>query len=49
MEGKRRCSWAVDDPTYVDYHDHEWERPAHDDGKLFELLVLEGRKRASRG
>jgi len=26
----------------VDYHDHEWGRPAHDDRKLFELLILEG-------
>ena len=42
MEGKRRCSWAGDDPTYVDYHDNEWGRPTHDDRMLFELLVLEG-------
>ena len=24
------------------YHDHEWGVPVHDDGKLFEFLVLEG-------
>ncbi|MBC5583028.1 DNA-3-methyladenine glycosylase I [Eggerthella sp. NSJ-70] len=42
MEEKRRCSWAGDDPTYVDYHDNEWGRPTHDDRMLFELLVLEG-------
>lgn len=42
MEEKTRCSWPGDIPIYVDYHDHEWGRPVHDDGKLFELLVLEG-------
>lgn len=42
MEEKTRCSWAGDDPTYVDYHDNEWGRPTHDDRMLFELLVLEG-------
>ena len=25
-----------------EYHDHEWGVPVHDDGKLFELLILEG-------
>jgi DNA-3-methyladenine glycosylase I len=25
-----------------DYHDFEWGTPLHDDGKLFEFLVLEG-------
>jgi DNA-3-methyladenine glycosylase I len=25
-----------------DYHDLEWGRPLHDDGKLFEFLILEG-------
>lgn len=24
------------------YHDHEWGVPVHDDGHLFEMLVLEG-------
>lgn len=42
MEEKRRCTWAGDDPMYVDYHDNEWGRPTHDDRELFELLVLEG-------
>lgn len=41
MNEKNRCSWA-DTPTYIDYHDHEWGRPVHDDGKLFEMLILEG-------
>ncbi|HUI62286.1 MAG TPA: DNA-3-methyladenine glycosylase I, partial [Steroidobacteraceae bacterium] len=30
------------DPEYVRYHDEEWGRPAHDDRRLFELLILEG-------
>lgn len=42
MEEKVRCSWPGDIPIYVDYHDHEWGRPTHDDRMLFELLVLEG-------
>ena len=29
-------------PLYIDYHDHEWGRPVHDDNKLFEMLILEG-------
>lgn len=28
-------------PTYVAYHDNEWGVPVHDDGKLFEMLLLE--------
>jgi len=39
---RRRCEWADTDPLYLDYHDNEWGVPQHDDGKLFELLVLEG-------
>ena len=39
---KIRCAWAVSAPIYVDYHDNEWGRPVHDDGKLFEMLILEG-------
>src|ERR1700736_1414059 len=39
----KRCSWvSVDDPLMIDYHDHEWGVPVHDDRKLFEFLVLEG-------
>ncbi|SEO06475.1 DNA-3-methyladenine glycosylase I [Paenibacillus sp. OV219] len=37
-----RCAWVNEDPLYMDYHDHEWGVPVHDDQKLFELLVLEG-------
>ena len=40
MEEKVRC--FGDTPIYIDYHDHEWGRPVHDDGKLFEMLILEG-------
>ena len=39
---KTRCVWAGELPVYVDYHDHEWGRPARDDNKLFEMLILEG-------
>lgn len=39
---KQRCEWVTTDPIYIDYHDHEWGRPAHDDRKLFEMLSLEG-------
>lgn len=36
-----RCAWAthVED---IEYHDHEWCIPSHDDSYLFEMLVLEG-------
>ncbi len=37
-----RCAWCGDDPLYVRYHDSEWGVPLHDDGRLFEFLVLEG-------
>jgi DNA-3-methyladenine glycosylase I len=37
----RRCTWPR---TELDtaYHDTEWGVPVHTDGKLFELLTLEG-------
>ncbi|MEM9774253.1 MAG: DNA-3-methyladenine glycosylase I [Chloroflexota bacterium] len=37
-----RCAWCGDDPLYIQYHDEEWGRPVHDDGKLFEMICLEG-------
>jgi DNA-3-methyladenine glycosylase I len=37
-----RCAWVNDDPLYIDYHDHEWGVPVHEDRKLFEMLILEG-------
>jgi len=43
MSEKIRCAWVPENnPLYVDYHDNEWGRPVHDDGKLFEMLLLEG-------
>lgn len=42
MKEKIRCSWPGNTPIYIDYHDHEWGRPVHDDKKLFEMLILEG-------
>jgi DNA-3-methyladenine glycosylase I len=41
MAGKIRCRWCVGDALYEKYHDEEWGRPVHDDGKLFEFLLLE--------
>lgn len=37
-----RCAWAGEDELYCRYHDEEWGVPVHDDGKLFEMLILEG-------
>ena len=47
MAQPTRCSWAGPEPIYLDYHDHEWGRPTHDDRALFELLSLEGREQHS--
>jgi len=38
----KRCDWLTEDETYISYHDTEWGVPMHDDGKLFEMLILEG-------
>lgn len=38
---KKRCEWCTEDPLYVDYHDHEWGIPVHNDRRLFEFLLLE--------
>lgn len=41
-DGKQRCGWANPrNPRYIRYHDEEWGVPCHDDGILFEMLVLE--------
>jgi len=37
-------SWAVGDPLMLDYHDHRWCRPCHDDRELFAMLCLEGQQ-----
>lgn len=41
---KKRCAWITpySDPVYVAYHDEEWGVPAHEDRRLFELLVFAG-------
>ncbi len=36
-----RCTWATNELN-IAYHDTEWGVPLHDDGALFEFLVLEG-------
>jgi len=38
---KTRCAWATT-PLGIAYHDKEWGVPVHDDGVLFEFLILEG-------
>lgn len=41
-DGKCRCRWAnPKNERYIRYHDEEWGQPVHDDGKLFEMLILE--------
>ncbi|MDB5043197.1 MAG: DNA-3-methyladenine glycosylase [Candidatus Eremiobacteraeota bacterium] len=37
-----RCVWIGNDPLMLEYHDHEWGVPVHDDRKLFEFIVLSG-------
>ena len=39
---QERCDWAKHHPLLIDYHDHEWGIPTHDDQKIFEMLSLEG-------
>ena len=42
MNTKIRCSWCNEkNPLYVQYHDHEWGVPRHDDHYLYEMLILE--------
>lgn len=35
------CSWPKGEPLMVKYHDEEWGKPARNDRKIFEFLVLE--------
>ena len=43
MSEKTRCKWATGgNELYLDYHDHEWGVPQHNDRVLFEFLILEG-------
>ncbi|UQZ89040.1 DNA-3-methyladenine glycosylase I [Deltaproteobacteria bacterium Smac51] len=38
---QQRCPWARSE-LEIAYHDKEWGRPERDDGKLFEMIILEG-------
>jgi len=38
----RRCAWTGHDDLLIEYHDHEWGVPVHDENRLFEFLILEG-------
>ncbi|HAO14060.1 MAG TPA: DNA-3-methyladenine glycosylase I [Tenacibaculum sp.] len=38
---KNRCSWVLNDKTYIKYHDQEWGVPVYDDDTLFTFLILE--------
>src|SRR6202045_3875414 len=40
-ETVNRCPWAKNE-LYIEYHDHEWGVPVHDDRLLFEFLILQG-------
>ncbi len=39
---RQRCAWPGEHPLNIDYHDHEWGVPEHDEQRLFEMLTLEG-------
>lgn len=42
MTERKRCRWVnLKNPLYVAYHDSEWGKPVYEDGKLFEMLLLE--------
>ncbi len=41
MDEWKRCAWARGEKM-ARYHDQEWCVPEHRDGKLFEMLLLEG-------
>lgn len=45
MPGQRAhviCPWVdLRKPDYINYHDHEWGVPVHDDHRIFEFLTLE--------
>jgi DNA-3-methyladenine glycosylase I len=42
MSSDRVRCWGNKDPLGREYHDTEWGTPSHDDGLLFEHIVLEG-------
>ena len=41
MNSNNRCGWAKGEKDIL-YHDTEWGVPSHDDGYIFEMLILEG-------
>lgn len=41
MTDRNRCGWSTSTRLMIDYHDHEWGVPVHDDRKLFEFLLLD--------
>ena len=41
MNNDNRCGWAKGEKDIL-YHDTEWGVPSHDDGYIFEMLILEG-------
>ena len=43
VQEKTRCPWG-DNAAMLKYHDEEWGRPMHDEGRLFEMLILEGQQ-----
>jgi DNA-3-methyladenine glycosylase I len=43
VKNRIRCAWVGQGKSFYEaYHDHEWGVPVHDDGRHFELLILEG-------
>ena len=37
----KRCKWCnLNNPQYVEYHDHEWGRPNFDEKYLLEMLIF---------
>ena len=38
----KRCTWCnLNNPKYIEYHDHEWGNLNTDEKYLFEMLILE--------
>jgi DNA-3-methyladenine glycosylase I len=41
INDRQRCPWPQSDRLMIEYHDHEWGVPVHDDRKWFEFMVLD--------
>ena len=41
-DGKVRCTFNIDNPTFRHYHDTEFGRPKKDDTLIFEKICIEG-------